>query len=86
MLYYDWSVVDEPEWNPNFPNCKPSLSMKILSINNFTVKLLSEHKKKYTVKLGDLTRLVLKHISDCLRRGFLMSMYCDLLAKTLFLN
>ena len=38
--------------------------MKILSINNFTVKLLSEHKKKYTVKLGDLTRLVLKHISD----------------------
>ena len=42
-----------------------------------------------TVKSWVLTRLVLKHMqvfSDCLWGGFLMLMYCDLLAKTLFLN
>ena len=41
----------------------------------------------FTLELRVLTRLVLKHLqafSDCLQRGFLMLMYCDLLKRVYF--
>ena len=43
----------------------------------------------YRIKLRVLAHLFLKHMqafSDCLWKGFLMLMYCDLLAKNWFLN
>ena len=42
-----------------------------------------------TVNLRLLTRLILKHMqvfSDCLWRGFLILIYCDILTKSLFSN